>query len=670
MTTTRLGSAAALAVLLACLAPATLHAQPGLERLFSDATTPPGLTRAAQVATTRSRPVRVQTDVLARESRVVLNLFDDVTVVAERTGLDRPRAGSFVWHGRVQGLEPGSATFAVVNGAVAGTVFVDHRVFEVGVLDGVHEVRELDPSAFPSDDPPFDHEPFQFDGSSSPESGSGETAADTGTEIDVMVVWTPNARSAAGGLSAIQSLVDLAVANANAAYDNSLVPTRLRLVYSAEVAYTENTTNISGDLSALAGKTDGKLDGIHGLRDQYGADVVTLIGTGYTSGSNACGIGYLMGSPSTSFASYAFNVVDRTCAAGNLTYAHEVGHNQGLHHDPPNASGTPSYSYAYGYQDPGGAFRTVLSYGSATRVKYLSSPGVYYNGRVTGTGTQDNARALTNTSSTVAAFRPAASGCSYSVSPASLSFTDAGGTADVTITTDQGCSWTAGSSVSWVTMGSTSGSGSAALSVTVAPNGGSARSTTLTIAGQTVSVSQAAAAPTCSYAVSPSSLSFPSAGGSATVSITTSSDCTWSTSSGASWVSVGPGGTGSGSVSVSVSSNEGASRTASVTVAGQAVTVSQAAAAPAPTCSFTVSPTAITLPSSGGTASIQVTTGDGCSWTAKSNTGWLKVSGGGTGSGTATVQLSSGPKGSRTGTATVAGQTVTVTQSGAKDGKK
>ena len=47
--------------------------------------------------------------------------------------------------------------------------------------------------------------------------------------------------------------------------------------------------------------------------------------------------------------------------AGYLSYAHEVGHNQGLHHDPASSGGSVgSYSYAYGYQDPGGAFRTVM----------------------------------------------------------------------------------------------------------------------------------------------------------------------------------------------------------------------------------------------------------------------------------------------------------------------
>ena len=46
-----------------------------------------------------------------------------------------------------------------------------------------------------------------------------------------------------------------------------------------------------------------------------------------------------MTSPGTWFASSAFNVVDWSCAAGNLSLAHELGHNEGMHHYPANASG-------------------------------------------------------------------------------------------------------------------------------------------------------------------------------------------------------------------------------------------------------------------------------------------------------------------------------------------
>ena len=319
-----------------------------------------------------------------------------------------------------------------------------------------------------------------------------------------MVVWTPRAETAAGGKAAMESLAQASVANANLVYANSGVNAQLRLVYGAVVSYVENGSNISGDLSAVRTAGDGVLDVVHTLRTQYGADVVTLIGEGYRAAGRLWRRQphdhdqYL-------FAPYAFNVVDRTCAVGNLSYAHEVGHNEGLQHDPANASSAPSATYAYGYQDPSGYFRTVMAYGSATRIAYLSSPANQYNGMVTGTSSQDNVRALNATIGTVAAFKsvgggtstpppPAPTTCTYSVSTTSLSFAAAGGSKSVTVTAPTGCSWsTANDTAStWVSLSTTGGSGSGSVTVTTAANTGSARSTTVTIAGKTVAVSESA----------------------------------------------------------------------------------------------------------------------------------------------------------------------------------
>ena len=69
-----------------------------------------------------------------------------------------------------------------------------------------------------------------------------------------------------------------------------------------------------------------------------------------------------------------------------------------------------------------------------------------------------------------------------------------------------GCAWTATSNDSWITItsgASGNGSGSVEFSVTATP--GPARNGTLTIAGQTFTVHQAAAAPSCSYTITPTS---------------------------------------------------------------------------------------------------------------------------------------------------------------------
>jgi len=550
-----------------------LHAQ-SLPRLF-DAAQPGARPTERPVRPHQARKARLRLDVLDAPA-FELNLFDNAQRVAKKTKVERLAADRFVWHGRTD--DDGIVTFAVVKGVATGTVFLDGRSFEItSDADGDYTIAELNSAAFPTEDAPLEAPDQAADTAGTGTTGTATVAADGATQIDVLVVYTPAARTAAGGTAAIESLVLSAVANANLAYTNSLVNAQLRLVHSAEVSFTETPSNMSGDLSSFRGTTDGTIDSVHSLRDQYGADVVTMIGSGYAA-AGYCGLGYLMTSPSTSFASSAFNIVDRTCAAGYLSYAHEVGHNQGLHHDPANAGSTPSYPYAYGYQDPGGVFRTVLSYGGATRVPYLSNPSVLYSGRVTGTSSQDNARALNNNAATVAAFRSTAGStptCSYTVSPTSLSFQSDSSTATVSVTTTAGCTWTSSSTSSWASV-SGGGTGSGTATVAVMANGTSSRSATIVVAGKYVTVSQEAAAATCSYSVSPTSLSFAATAGSKTVTVTTSSGCAW-TSSSASWATVAGSGSASGTATVSVPANSGAARTTTLVVAGTTVSVSQAA---------------------------------------------------------------------------------------------
>ena len=86
--------------------------------------------------------------------------------------------------------------------------------------------------------------------------------------------------------------------------------------------------------------------------------------------------------------------------------------------------------------------------------------------------------------------------------------------------------------------------------------------------------------------------------------------------------------------------------------------------APAP-CSFTVLPMSQTIMSSGGTTSASVTTTSTCTWTATSSVTWITMTAGASGTGSGTVTYSLDPNTStspRTGTLSVAGQTVTVTQ--------
>jgi Putative binding domain, N-terminal len=85
------------------------------------------------------------------------------------------------------------------------------------------------------------------------------------------------------------------------------------------------------------------------------------------------------------------------------------------------------------------------------------------------------------------------------------------------------------------------------------------------------------------------------------------------------------------------------------------------------TCSPTVAPLTWAEPAAGGTATAVVTAASGCGWTATSNASWITVTAGASGTGNGTVSYAVMAETSllapRTGTLTIAGQTVTVTQS-------
>lgn len=88
-------------------------------------------------------------------------------------------------------------------------------------------------------------------------------------------------------------------------------------------------------------------------------------------------------------------------------------------------------------------------------------------------------------------------------------------------------------------------------------------------------------------------------------------------------------------------------------------------------CSYSIWPTSASYGASGGNGSVSVTTTAGCPWTASSNSGWIHVTSGasGTGSGTVGYRVDANSGGPRTGTMTIAGHTFTVTQSSGGSGE-
>jgi hypothetical protein len=249
-------------------------------------------------------------------------------------------------------------------------------------------------------------------------------------------------------------------------------------------------------------------------------------------------------------------------------------------------------------------------------------------------------------------------GCTYAINPASYSAGASGGTSAVTVTAGAGCPWTAASEAPWISITATSGAGNGTVGFTVAPTAGPARTGTVTIAGQVLTVTQS---PGCSFDVSPATQPVDASGGTRTISVNAASGCAWNAISNVDWITVtaGSSGNGAGTVTISVAPTSGPSRSGTLTIAGQTVTVTQGQG-----CTYAISPDSQSVPPAGGTGTVNVSAGAGCGWTASSNAEWLSIVSGASGSGNGKVSFKAASTGgpARSGTLTIAGRTFTVNQ--------
>ncbi|HKE84419.1 MAG TPA: BACON domain-containing carbohydrate-binding protein [Vicinamibacterales bacterium] len=255
--------------------------------------------------------------------------------------------------------------------------------------------------------------------------------------------------------------------------------------------------------------------------------------------------------------------------------------------------------------------------------------------------------------------------CTYSIAPSSQNVSADATTGTVTVTAGTGCAWSATSSAPWITVTSgATGTGNGSVGFSVAANTGSERNGTATIATQTFTVTQAAGAAACTYRISTPDANIGPDAAQGTVSVVTGAGCPWTATSDAPWITVASGspGTGSGQILVRLTANTGPERTGTVTIATQKWTVTQRAFMPA--CTYSISPSSLTVGPASSTGTVSLTTADACSWTTVSSAAWLIVTQGGSGSGNSVIAFIVSPNegAARTATLTIGTQVFTLTQ--------
>lgn len=277
----------------------------------------------------------------------------------------------------------------------------------------------------------------------SPAGAATATATASETVVDAVLGYTPGFAAYHGGDSAAVTRLNHLVDVANAAYANSGIAARVRLVATVPVNYSDTTTNQS-TLEQLSGyKTDtgsippaAAFNGLRAARNQYGADLVAVVRRFKDPEQDGCGIAWLIGGgkqpvrANDGSDSFGYSVVSDGTDAGtdgktyyclDETLAHEFGHNMGAAHDRETAKGDDgvldnpddygAFDYSFGFKDLARGFYTIMAYGDTGQRIYriFSNPAsTFCGGSACGqANVADNARTLRQLIPVVATFRSA-----------------------------------------------------------------------------------------------------------------------------------------------------------------------------------------------------------------------------------------------------------------------
>lgn len=378
-------------------------------------------------------PLRVNGPALlsmAVGDRIRLNLPDRGDSLLQLDRLEQHASGNTTWIGHVEGQSSGYRTIITIgaNGAIG----------ELLLPDGAYRI-EANQVVVPALTGEISLPPAHTDSLAIPAAAhrsrpavpaaDNSFAASATTRIDVMILYTQGMKSTtyAGGVDA---LIDHLIALTNQAYRDSGVAIELHLVHKRPTDYLEDNANDAA-LDDLSNASDIALLNVPAWRQQYGADLVTLLRPLDGINSASCGIAWIGGGGGIAFdKDYGYSVVSygrSVDANGNrvscseYTYAHELGHNMGAAHDRLTSNtidkvattaykypGAFNYSYGYGIS---GNFGTIMSY-IEPRIGMFSNPDLTYHGYPIGaavsqlTASANNALTLNNTRQYIANYLP------------------------------------------------------------------------------------------------------------------------------------------------------------------------------------------------------------------------------------------------------------------------
>ncbi len=387
--------------------------------------------KSLSLAAVNQRPIKVNLKAIASPQAREIEIADldgkIYRAVQRKTeGFVQQNADTFSWNGKITAADfDGDVILTAYKNVLTGLIYTPSGVYNITPqADGAHVLVKIDQSLFPEEHPAdyFDwvrentvQNTLSTNGKIFDQpTGNQQTLApnaDDGSTIDVMIVYTTPVKNGLGGTTQADAFSAQAVTTTNTVYSNSGINPRVRLVRSMEVNFAETGT-LSAALTWVRNDAT-----VAAAREAVKADAVAIF---VQNASDGCGLGYLManGGNSTSFAPSAFTATVKGCAVDNLSFPHELGHNQGANHNPADAGTTSAqavFTYSFGHCFNTGTtttnFRTVMSYAgtqcgsTTTRRPYFSNPNVNYLAQPTGTTDRNNALTINNTALAFSQFR-------------------------------------------------------------------------------------------------------------------------------------------------------------------------------------------------------------------------------------------------------------------------